>query len=352
MPVDRHQTTVKIEARSGTFDVHAPAGESILFAGLAQGVGLPYECATGTCGTCRARVMHGAVDVVWDAAPGHAKLKREKGDILMCQTRASGDCVLRVPSDVAVSSKPPPARFHATVVDVVPLTHDVTHFEVELDRPMAFEAGQFVVLSAAGISGGRAYSMVNYAPSSRRLSFVIKRKPDGRFSDWLFGADRLGAAVEVFGALGKATFQPHEAHNLVILAGGSGIAGMMSILDRATSAGHFQTHRGHVYFGVRTLADGFYLDRIAGFVAEAHGALAATLVLSHAVPAQDHHPDYPGIRLDTGFVHEAAARGLDGGVDNALAFVAGPPAMVDGATRVLLTAARVPARQIRYDKFG
>ena len=70
--------------------------------GLRQGVNLPFECATGTCGTCRARVMSGEVEVRWNEAPGAARLKPEKGDILMCQSWPRSDTAVRVPSDLVI----------------------------------------------------------------------------------------------------------------------------------------------------------------------------------------------------------------------------------------------------------
>ncbi len=353
--------SIKIETKTGVYDVSPAPGESILFAGLAQGLTLPYECATGTCGTCRARVMTGEVDVRWDAAPGFAKLKRDKGDVLMCQAHANGGaCVLRVPADVLVSDAARPAHITGTIVAAERLTADVMSFDLRLASPMAFEAGQFVVVTVEGVTGGRAYSMVNYAPSSDLLQFVVKRKPGGGFSDWLFAGDPAGAKIGVFGALGRATYGPRDDHDIVVVAGGSGIAGMMSILDRATAAGHFSRHRGRVFFGVRTLADGFYLSELSRHVTQSGGAVEVTLVLSHETPAGTHHPDFPALKLGTGFVHEAAAQALAEGAPSslldkpepALGFVAGPPPMVDGAIRSLLTVARIPARLIRYDKFG
>src|SRR5262245_34978548 len=76
---------ITIESNSGAFEFECAPTERILRAGLVQGVALPYECATGTCGTCRGRMTAGSANVEWDAAPGYAKLKRDKGDILMCQ---------------------------------------------------------------------------------------------------------------------------------------------------------------------------------------------------------------------------------------------------------------------------
>ena len=59
-----------------------------------------------------------------------------------------------------------------------------------------------------GIAGARAYSMVNFDRRARRLSFVVKKKPGGAVSEWLFGDGVEGARLGVFAPLGHATFRP------------------------------------------------------------------------------------------------------------------------------------------------
>src|SRR5204862_7463944 len=152
--------------------------------------------------------------------------------------------------------------------DVRPLTHDVAAFEVELDTPVDFAAGQFALLTVPGIAGARAYSMVNFDPRAARLSFVIKKKPGGGLSEWLFGGGSDGTRVRVFAALGHATFAPPLGRHVLCVAGGSGIAGMMSILSRACRERHFAGWDGHVFFGVRTARDGFFLDELEAFRAQ------------------------------------------------------------------------------------
>ncbi|MGA8949958.1 MAG: 2Fe-2S iron-sulfur cluster-binding protein, partial [Xanthobacteraceae bacterium] len=77
---------IAVEHKGGELSFDCGEREAILYAGLRQGVNLPFECATGTCGTCRARIMSGEVEVRWKEAPGGARLKPLKGDILMCQS--------------------------------------------------------------------------------------------------------------------------------------------------------------------------------------------------------------------------------------------------------------------------
>lgn len=350
-PADR--CAITIEARSGTFSFDCAPGETLLYAGLAQGLTLPHECATGTCGTCRARVFSGDVEVAWEEAPGAARLKRDKGDVLLCQARAAGDCVLRVPSDVA--GRPArheiPAARTGMIENLRRLTLDVVHFEVALSEPMEFDAGQFVVLEVPDLEGGRAYSMVNHGQGLDRLELVVKRKPGGGFGDWIDGPLAAGAKVGVFGPLGRATFHPDEGHDLLMIAGGSGIAGMMSILSRGLAEGYFAHRKAKVFFGVRTLADAFYVENFARATDAGVGNIDVTLALSHEDLGTGGHPDFPGVKLAHGFVHEVAAAAMAGAYDNVMAYIAGPPPMVDGAIRSLIIGG-VGRSSIRYDKFG
>lgn len=342
---------ITVQSKTGEAAFDCGIHETILHAGLRQGLSLPYECATGTCGTCRARVVSGEVDVRWKEAPGGARLKPEKGDILMCQTRALSDCVLKVPSEIVIVEDFQPARRRGIVRNVQRLTKDVASFDLHLSEPMTFEAGQFVVLENDKLAGGRAYSMVNFKPETDRIALVVKRKPGGRFSDWLFDDCNDGSEVAVFGPLGRAVFRPNEDKNILCIAGGSGIAGTMSILERAVQADYFRTHNGSVFFGVRTLQDTFYLEALSRFVTASHGNLAVTVALSDEAAATPSHIDFPTLQLASGMVHEVAANAMGGGDVDAIAYIAGPPIMVDAAIRVLIKGG-MGTRNIRYDKFG
>ena len=345
---------ITIDSNSGAFAFDCAPSERVLYAGLTRGLALPYECATGTCGTCRGRIVEGSAHIEWNEAPGFAKLKRDKGDILMCQARPTADCTLRVPAKISQHANPETLPGHRTgrIGAVRRLVSDVIDFDLALSAPMTFEAGQFVVLEFAGIEGGRAYSMVNFDRATGRLRLVVKQKPGGRFSDWLFGADVARKEVEVFGPLGRATFHPEEDRNVLCIAGGSGLAGMMSILDRAVREGYFRDRTGHLFFGVRTLADAFYLEELAGYATAAGGNLQVTLALSHEPVEGVAHPQFTGIRLSGGMVHDVAARGMAGRYENVVAFVAGPPVMVDSALRHLTHEAKLPRTFVRYDKFA
>jgi len=345
---------IQASARNQTHTFEAEPGEKILDAGLRCGIALPYECGSGTCGTCRARLVGGEIDDPWPEAPGRRLLKAEKGELLMCQCVALTDCALEVPARVEPMPEGAcvPGRLAGVVTEPTALTHDVVRFDLDLDRPLRFEAGQFVLMGVDGIAGRRAYSMVNYDRPASRLRLVVKKKPGGRVSEWLFGPGVPGARVSLFGPLGSATFTPDLGQHLLCLAGGSGIAGLMSILARACAERYFEPYRGYVFFGVRTAGDLFFLDELSAFAARAPGALEVTLALSEEDVPGALRARHPGFAFDTGFVHEVAARRMKGKFDGVRAYVAGPPPMVDASIRMLLKDARLAPRDIRYDKFS
>ncbi len=323
---------IVVEANGQTHGFECGPGENILYAGLQSGIALPYECGTGTCGTCKARLLAGEPASAWAEAPGHAGLK--PGEILMCQALPGADCTVRV----AAAANPMPAgacvpeHLDAVIRHRRGLTHDVVCLELELERPVDYEAGQFMVMTVPGIRGGRAYSMVNYERRTRRLTFVIKAKPGGRLSEWFFGPSVEGSAVHLFGPLGHATFHPDVARDVLCVAGGSG--------------------RGYLFFGVRTARDLFFLDELLAFKRMAPERLHVTLALSDTDvegALVDAHPHFTFAR---GMVHAVAGEHMKGKFANVRAYAAGPPPMVNATLRMLLLEGRLKSTDIRYDKFS
>lgn len=343
---------IQINARNRAHQFEAPTGQTVLYAGLGRGLTLPYECASGTCGTCKARLLSGEIDNGWPEAPGRKFLKGAD-EFLMCQCCARGDVSIEVASFVedADPATCVPAATRGRIDQTQLLTHDVMQLRVALSAPMDFDAGQFVLVRIPGLAGFRGWSMVNFDRACSTLEFVVKRKPGGGLSEWLFSAPRGGSEIDVFGPLGRATFDPSIARNIVCIAGGSGIAGMMSILERAAGEHYFRAHDGDVFFGVRSMKDAFYLDRLAALRERCGERLNITVALSEEGDCAAGRARHPQLGFDTGFVHEVAGRALAGRLQGVRAYLAGPPPAVDASVRMLLMA-RVSTDNIRYDKFG
>lgn len=348
---------IAVTSKNGTGDFECQAGEKILHAALRGGVDLPYECATGTCGTCKATLTSGRAESEWPAAPGQKYFKTEH-DILTCQSVAHDDCTLTV--EARLKPREPhtsaPQAVGGVVRGVRRLTGDVVAFDVDIDAPIEFAAGQFALLTVMdnpgpGIQGARAYSMVNFDHHAERLSFVVKKKPGGGVSEWLFGEAVDGARVGVVAPFGHATFHPDLRKHVLCIAGGSGIAGMMSIVSRACQAQYFDTWTGQVFFGVRTARDAFFLDELEALQARFPERLSIAIALSDEDVPPALAAGHPGLVFARGFVHEVAGQAMAGRYADVRAWVAGPPPMVDASLRLLLQARLSPA-DIRYDKFS
>lgn len=343
---------IQVNARNRAYQFNVAEGQRILYGGLADGIHLPYECGSGTCGTCKARVTAGQIDDLWPEAPGRKYLK-QPGEVLMCQCVARGDVSLEVTNFVYTMDPGAclPVAGRGILRKPRLLTQDVIAFSIELTAPCDFDAGQFMVVQVPGVAGYRGYSMVNFEHGAQRLDFLVKKKPGGGASEWLFKGNIDGQSVDLFGPLGAATFFPGLAKNLLLIAGGSGIAGMMSILSRACQEHYFDQYSGHVFFGVRTMKDTFFLDELAQFQSEFPQKLAVTIALSDE-DAPVGTAGHPGLMFDRGLVHEVAAKQMKGKYQNMRAYLAGPPPAVDAAIRVLLLEAKLTADNIRYDKFS
>ena len=343
---------VTIQSREYRHEFNADAGKSLLLDGLGHGIALPYACASGTCGTCKATVNSGVVSDLWPAAPGKKSLKDNQ--ILMCQCAPRGDCELVIGESVGLAAPGAvlPTALNARVTSWQLLTHDVASWELELDEPMGYEAGQFVLVRVPGVEGQRAYSMVNFDPGSRRIELLIKKKPGGGLSEALFASVPTGTQVRVTGPLGAATFKPAANKHVLCIAGGSGVAGMMSILAHAEALGYFSERKGHVFFGVRSMRDAFFLDRLKSLVRSSPSALEITVCFSdEAVPDTAPH-QHPELAFAHGFVHDVALKQMAGRLGDVHAFLAGPPPAVDAAMRGLILQGKLNPRSISFDKFS
>lgn len=69
------------------------AGQTVLSAALAAGIGLRKSCQNGTCRTCRCKLLRGRAEhtIEW---PGLSREEKAEGWVLPCVLRALSDCVL------------------------------------------------------------------------------------------------------------------------------------------------------------------------------------------------------------------------------------------------------------------
>lgn len=89
-PVRRIEFT--LDGQSATVDSPVSAHESILNAALRVRPDVPFACAGGVCGTCRARLVEGSVAMTENYALEPDEL--ERGYVLTCQSHPTTDAVV------------------------------------------------------------------------------------------------------------------------------------------------------------------------------------------------------------------------------------------------------------------
>lgn len=309
----------------------------ILEAALDAGVPFPHGCGTGECGSCKCKLLSGQVTMNHYSPDALTDDERQQGLILACRSHVVSDVAISWLSSAALA--PPMVKFNARVFRVAPVAHDV--YVVTLVAPagqfFSFRPGQFVKLRFGKLPA-RKYSMANQ-PRQDHLEFHIRIVPDGVVSQYVATKLREGESVEVRGPFGDAYWEgPDLTHTgpLILLAGGTGLAPILSVLDAALSEG-VATDQVYLYHGVRAERD-LYAESRLRVSAQKYG-FRFTPVYSEQAPE--------GARK--GFVHEILEQDFDD-LRDARIFVAGPPPMVD-AVKISAIGRGASPQRIRADAF-
>lgn len=336
--VDDRAPIVTVEG-GGAF-VQGIGDASILQAALRGGLGLPYECSSGGCGSCRIQVLSGETESLWPDAPGLSPRDRRKGLQLACQTRACGDVTIKVGLDAACAPKVMPRVTRLELAEARDLTRDIREFRFRGEKAAEFIPGQYAILRTAdGLR--RCYSMSNLPNAEGYWDFQIKRVPGGKVSNALFDM-APGAEIGLDGPYGLAHLVVDSARPVVCIAGGSGLAPMVSI---ARAVGADPARKLDFFYGGRTAADvcgEAHLTDLPGF---------GDTLRYHPVISSLDDPLSAGWSGLSGFVHEVVGRHFGEALREAEIYFAGPPPMAEALQRMLMIDLKVPFNQIHYDRF-
>lgn len=315
--------------------------DTILGGALRSGIGFPYECNSGGCGSCMFEVVSGEVKELWSEAPGLSQKARERGRKLACQCVPTSDCVIKVRLKGEYVPKLRPTRVSATLIKANRLTHDLTEFCFQAAAPANFLPGQFALLHLPGVVGGRAYSMCNLPSDGGTWNFIIKHVPAGKGTNVLFNQLKVGGAIEIDGPYGMAYLKPESPRDIVCLGGGSGLSPMVSIVRAAVRDPLLAGRKITFFYGARTPND-LCLDEL--IKRDPLMAERATIIPAISIPTE-------GWQGEQGFVHDVMAKTLATGFENYEFYCCGPPPMTDAIQRLLLLDKRVPAQQLHFDRF-
>jgi propane monooxygenase reductase component len=319
-------------------------GETVLDAAFRQGVSLMHGCKEGQCSSCKALLIEGDIELLKYSTFALPDYQKDTDHILLCRTLAYSDLTVELLNyDEDLMRRSIPVRsYDATLTGITPLTHDIRLLEIELEEPLRFWAGQYVDLTIPGTGITRSFSMANTPKQQTRLSFVIKRYPQGAFSAQLDGGLQAGQRLTAKGPYGTCFRREERSGPMLLIGGGSGMSPLWSILHDHVESGEERPIR--FFYGARTRRDLFYLEEFA--------ALTAKLPDFRFIPALSHAEPDDAWTAETGFIHDVVARTLrvEGFEDEIDAYTCGPPPMIDAVLPILQMAGLEP-EQIHVDKF-
>lgn len=221
------------------------------------------------------------------------------------------------------------------VVEVIRETADAHSLVLEHlgGERFDYRPGQFLTVRVPSErSGGaaRCYSLCSSPVRDDALKVTVKRTRDGFASNWLCDNVVVGCELEVLPPAG--TFVPRDLDgDFLLLAGGSGITPVLSILKSALHAGH---GRVALVYANRDEASVIFRDELVALAAE----FGDRLVVVHWLESVQGRPT------------EASLRGLLAAYDDREAFVCGPGPFMDLATETL-AGLGVPRERVHQEVF-
>ena len=332
--------TLTIDPVGATVEVEE--GQTILDACLRAGIWLPHACCHGLCATCKVQVTDGEVDHGEASTFALMDFERDEGKALACCARLESDTVIE-----AETEEDPDAEgikvedFEGLVTRIDGLTPTIRGIHIQTDRPMHFQAGQYVNLEIGGEAAiSRAFSLANAPASGDTVELNVRIVPGGVGTTWIHEHLKVGDRLRLSGPYGRF-FVRHSARvPMLFLAGGSGLSSPRSmILDLLARE---ETLPITLVYGARCRDELYYHE---DFV-----ALSAAHANFRYVPALSEEPadsNWDGYR---GYVHEAAKEAFAGDFRGLKAYLCGPPAMIEPCVATLMQG-RLFERDIYTEKF-
>jgi len=313
---------VLISIANSSRSFNAGADQPLLEAAADAELNLPHSCKGGNCGACKARLLRGEIHYPNGTPLGLSAAERADSLILLCQARARTDLSIET-FEVRAADTATAKRLPCRIERAVPLSHDVMGLFLRLPiaAEFTFEAGQYIDILLPG-GRRRSFSIASPPHDARPLELHVRHIAGGEFSERLFNQDMRAALLTIEGPLGTFTYRRHgaDAPRMLLIAGGTGIAPLLSILHHLIEKGIERDLQ--LYWGVRGEQD-LYAHATLEHLSRRAASLTYVPVLSEPTPAW---------RGATGWVHEAALNGIQD-LEAIEVYAAGPPAMIAAIQR-------------------
>jgi len=316
-------------------------GETVLGAALRAGIGLPYGCKNGACGSCKGKIVAGSVEHKAHQQRALSEAEAEAGFSLFCCATTTADLVIEA-REVADSSDYPIRKMPSRVAKLEKVAPDVIIMSLQLpaNEALAYRAGQYIEFMLKD-GKRRSYSMAN-APSTldAPLQLHIRYMAGGTFTEHVFNTMKERDIVRFEGPLGTFFLREESDKPIVLLASGTGFAPVKALVEHLL---HLKSTRPvTLYWGGRRPLD-LYMNELCEQWAAIVPNFCYVPVVSHALP-EDHWNGR------TGFVHAAVMHDLPD-LSGYQVYACGAPIVIDSARRDFALHCKLPADEFFADSF-
>jgi CDP-4-dehydro-6-deoxyglucose reductase, E3 len=333
--------TIQLKPAERSFTVERD--EAILPAAIRQGIGLPYGCRDGACGSCKSRLLEGRVIHGAHQLKALSVAEEEAGFILTCCATPQTDCVVEART-VPGAGEYPVLKMPSRVLTIERAAPDVAVLKLQLpaNQQLQYRAGQYVEFILRD-GARRSYSMAN-APdqlgSPPAIELHLRHMPGGKFTDHVFGAMKEKEILRMEGPFGSFFLREDSTKPIVLLASGTGFAPIKAIVQQMQAKG--VTRPAVLYWGCRRKADLYQHDWCL--------QAAAAMPNLRYVPVLSEPAAEDAWSGRTGFVHQAVMADLPD-LSGHQVYACGAPVMVDAAQRDFVARCGLPADEFFADSF-
>lgn len=313
--------SVRIQGKNA--DIAVEENQSILDAALRANEWLPHSCTQGTCGTCKLKVLCGEVDHHQSPEYTLTAEERAEGLALGCIATPRSNLTVEPLGNAGDDGVPhyPLRDYEGTVVVLEDIAANTRRLVVELDTPMAFNAGQYAELLVPEHGVARQYSMANPPTETRRLEFHVKLTVGGLSTDgWIFSSMVVGERISLRGPLGQFNLVNKQDEPAILIGGGTGLAPLKSIVQQALAED--LVPELFLYHGGRRREDLYDVEYFR--------ELERRYLHFHYRPAlsEEQWDGAMGLVTDVVIDDFSSCKGMS-------AYLCGPPAMVEAAVKAL-----------------
>ena len=329
-----------ISVQPSGIQFYAQADESLLAAGIRQGIGLPYGCKDGACGSCKCKLVAGQVQQSNFQRKALSEDEEAQGFVLTCSARALSDITLES-RQVTPAGALPVKKMPTRVSSLVRKTEDVMLMQLQLpaNDTFVYRAGQYIEFILRD-GARRSYSMANAPEKGPGIELHLRHMPGGRFTDLVFGTMKEKDILRIEGPMGSFFLREDSEKPMVFLASGTGFAPLKALLEHMQHCGI--TRPVTLYWGGRRPSD-LYMDDWVQAQCAAMPNLRYVPVVSDALPED-------AWQGRTGFVHRAVLEDFSD-LSGHQVYACGAPIVVDSAKRDFGALAGLPAEEFFADAF-